>query len=233
MSNRGQVEGERAGDGEAREAYLAWARSLLLGRLRMIDRRADAAASLQDVWRLHAEGKTNRQVADELGLTRAAVQKALRRVLKLCGPPPLLNPWRQTGRYEAELQRSDPSVVARLARIAVGLAPLGQLRDACASDAVLTRLLPQEGTNMRDEKKAPSAAMNHYDVIRFVSGQGVHIHGVSVKKSELYDVDGRPHAGGIDVQMPIMKGEEQVGTKVVTVPWWKIASTERTLEAEA
>lgn len=216
----------------ARDAYLAWARTLLLGKLRLVERRDDAKAGLQDVWRLHADGKSNAEVATALGVTRLNVQHAVARVMKMCGPPPILNPWRRSGRYEADLQRSDPTAVARLARIAVGLAPLERLREAVADDPVLTRLLPQEGTSMANENKRVPVPLTHYDVIRLRSGEGVLTPGNPVKKSELIDIDGRPHAGGIDVQLPIMKGETQVATKVVTVPWWKIASTERTQELE-
>lgn len=197
----------------ARTAYLEWARGLLRRRDCFPRQRADASVRLRAVWRLHAEGKSNAQVARRLRTSRGVVEKALRAVVTRAPPPPVANPWRRSGRDKAwvyiEAKRNE------------------------------------RRSSMANEEKQKAPAWVRYALIRMRSLETVNVPGVR-EKGELIDVDGRAHAGGIDVKLEglgyeivdkdgkvtMSKRTERVaGTDlVITVPWYKIAQAERVVE---
>jgi hypothetical protein len=155
------------------------------------------------VWRLHARGRSNSQVARALRVSRGVVEKALRLVVKRAGPPPVANPWRRSG------------------------------RDASWSAIEAKR---------KDKRMAENTKQvwSRYAVIQLKSMDEIKLPG-SRPKSSLIDVDGRPHAGGIDVRLE-NKGYEQLGRRddsvegkdlIITVPWHKIAHAERVVGGAA
>lgn len=206
---------DRSLDAHARDRYLAWARGLLRRRDYFPRQRADASVQLRAVWRLHAQGKSNGQVARKLRVSRGVVEKALRVVTRRAPPPPVANPWRRSGREQAwkhiEAKRN-------------------------------------ERTNMAEEKGAKQTLEKwvRYSLIQTLSTHTVDVPGQR-PKSQLIDVDGRPHAGGIDVRIPgagyqivdadgkvtFAKRSERVeGTDlIITVPWFKVDKAERVVDA--
>jgi hypothetical protein len=94
------------------------------------------------------------------------------------------------------------------------------VRQLAAQDPELrARLMPQEESPM-----AGKAVSVHYEIITARKGMAFRIPGIPVEKDRLLQVEGRPHAGGIDVTLD--------GGKVMTVPWGKIDAAIRT-ETEA
>ncbi|HTI46808.1 MAG TPA: hypothetical protein VMB76_09645 [Casimicrobiaceae bacterium] len=206
---RGVPTGERSrlydsDDAAAREKYLAWARELLRRRDYFPRQRADASVQLRAVWRLHAQGKSNGQVARKLRVSRGVVEKALRVVVRRAPPPPVANPWRRSGREQAwkhiEAKRNE------------------------------------RRTSMAAETKQGPQWVK-YALIRLRSMETVNIPGLREKR-DLIDVDGRMHAGGIDVKID-GAGYESIRARaekleghdlIITVPWYKIDQVERVVE---
>lgn len=207
---RRETPGERrrprgSDDVEARDRYLSWARSLLRRRDCFPRQRSDASVQLRAVWRLHAAGKSNAQVARRLRVSRGVVEKALRAVTRRAPPPPVANPWRRSGREQA-WKHIEAKQNERRASMAA------------------------------EPKQAPQWA--RYALIKMRSMETVNIPGTR-EKSDLIDVDGRAHAGGIDVKIP-GGGYESVKARaekleghdlIITVPWHKIAQAERVVES--
>ena len=102
---RGGDGGRRAepGAAQAAEAYLTWASAVLDKPSNFRSRTGQHPAPVnRAAWKLHAEGRTNDEVAAALGVSRARVEKALRFVRVRAGFPPVMNPWRRSGRIRAE-----------------------------------------------------------------------------------------------------------------------------------
>lgn len=89
----------------------------------------------------------------------------------------------------------------------------------------------KSGRADKGETVEKKSVLVHYELIRFKQGERVNLPGVSVGKDFVRDVDGRPHAGGIEIVWRGNKGDQDA--QLVTVPWWRIASAERSAEDAA
>jgi hypothetical protein len=214
----------------ARDEYLAWARDVLVTERCFRghrSQRSDARAPLREVWGLHAAGRSNGEISRALGCSREAVKKALRRVAKRAPPPPVVNPWRKSGRDEALYERANmtsPRALARLCKLAIDVAGINEVREAIGNDKQLMRLLPRERTAIMsgtDEKKTAPKAFTTYSIIELT--EPLKVPGVSVRKAMLIDMEARQHAGGMDVVLTSEGGEDTI----VTIPWHQIKLAKR------
>jgi hypothetical protein len=221
----------------ARDMYLTWAREVLGNEAcfrGQRSQRSDASVGLRDVWELHADGKSNGEIARALKVSREVVKKAIRRVTKRAPPAPVLNPWLKSGRDEALYERANPRALARICKLAIEVAGIDQVLEAIGNDRKLLRLLPRErtaimaGTDGTEKKGAGAAPRVRYAFIKL--NTPIQTPGNPVRKNMLLDMEGRPHAGGIDVVFPEAKAIEGTDKKldvVKTVPWHKIDDAER------
>lgn len=97
------------GDGpsaEAADRYLEWARGVLQScPFAVRGQGIPAAETRRRVWGLHAEGRSLNQIAAELEITRRAVKVSISVTKQEAGdPPPVVNPWRCSGREAEELK---------------------------------------------------------------------------------------------------------------------------------
>lgn len=228
------------------------------------------------VWDLYADGKTYREIHLALGISRAAVNRAIVAVKRAVavtkrsdacannhvldeantytapgGRPQCLtckrerdklaraiaaeapvNPHRKGARgatpqrVEVAIKAADPRVAARLLELAIECADAEVLRQRIASDETLIQL---NGGPMDTKKIAPPIRYS-----RIMLRNNVSIPGVGVPKAELLNVDGRPHAGGIDIAYSGKdnSGNQQTKPGIVTVPWWQVLQANRVTEVE-
>jgi hypothetical protein len=77
----------------------------------------------------------------------------------------------------------------------------------------------------------PPAPPKVFRYARILMREPLEIKGRATRHDRLLDVDGRPHAGGIDV---MIGPEDFPGTavepQVITVPWWRIRQADRTVD---
>ncbi len=190
------------------------------------------------VWELFSEGKTYAEIIDALKTdppnggrleptgrirqirtvpSKHSVMMAIRRVRERASLPPVVNPWRRagTGRVAARGQALESLVVKVMNR----------LRRMSADPQELQRLL--------EEYTVEKNGNIRYSKILFSKQHPLQIPGTSVAKEYLMDVDGRPHAGGIDIVVSTKDALGKVGKKRFTVPWHAIRQAEVDLGEEA
>jgi hypothetical protein len=191
------------------EQHLAWAREVLATHPFSTPRQ-------KKIWGLYASGKTMIEISTKLGGSQRSITRAIGRVVRMAPPAPVANPWRKSGRLSM-VAGQDASVTARLCALALQAAEPEKLRELVGDDDELSRLLPQE---VRMTKAL------QYRRISIRRGHDISLPGNPVVKDRLLNVEGRPHAGGIDVTVDGKDGQPLV----VLVPWWKIDQAERVAE---
>jgi hypothetical protein len=224
--------GRYAKDPEAVDRYLAWAREVLRNT-------AFSSPYQRRVWELFSEGKSQAEIIEALKsdpppggrqeptgrrATRRtvpsphSVMMALRRVRSRAPMPPVDNPWgkRWSGRTASRgksLETLVAKVMTRLRRISADPEELQQLLEAYTVE---------KNSTIR------------YSKILLDRQKPVQIPGLTVSKDTLQNIEGRPHAGGIDVLVnsEVIRGAK--GRTRVTIPWHAIKQAEQDMgEAEA
>jgi hypothetical protein len=97
------------GSADSVDEYLAWAREVLATcPFALRGHGAPSPATRRQVWAEHAAGRTVTQVAQTLGIARRNVVRAIALTKQEAPPPPVVNPWRKSGRaaVEAKLQEA-------------------------------------------------------------------------------------------------------------------------------
>lgn len=198
----------------ASDAWTEWATGVLTTH-------AFSSPRQRDIWRLYTAGTSKRDIAKRFGIADVSVYMAITRVKNTAPPPPVRHP-RERG---STLAKSPTAALTKLCALAVRCADREQLRELVADDPELWRLLPQEVrmATPNGEKKAPSPVVR-YERIN-IRGT-VKIPGY-VEKAALLDIEGRPHAGGIDVRITVEQFPLAKTDSVMTVPWWKIEQANR------
>lgn len=199
---------------DAAERWQAWARAILADRSIWDQQRADATVSARDVWKLHAAGKSNQQVARALRTSRAVVQKALRFVERRAPPPPVVNPWRRLGRDGAETK--------------LRLVPRGETNMAEkneAKPAVWTRfsVIQMRSTETIDVPWSTVKKSQIVDIDGRYTPFGIEVRYEDKGYAPLTDEDGKVTYA--NRSMPL-KGADLV----LLIPGYKIAQAERVVE---
>ncbi len=219
VTSRGTQRRHSRGASESRELFLSWAKGVL--------RTAPFKSEHQRrVWELYAAGKSVSEIQSALaalprvsrsarrvqvtGVSRRSVSLALDRVRRMLAvPSPVRNPWWKGGNGKTHL--SGPALEALVRKV------VGKLRRMSASEQELLQHI--EVHTMGNEK----ATTTRYD--RIVLKQTLVIPGIATAKDMLLNVDGRAHAGGIDVVLVTEKGGEK-RKKRFTIPWHAIKQAE-------
>lgn len=224
-----------AGDIDAVSAWQDWARAVLDSHRFDSDRQ-------RRIWVLYADGCSYSDIQRRLNLHRRSVTRAVAEVTLMVGPPPVANPWRRDGRGEtgesavAAARISSREVTARLLALAIRCADQEQFRALVAQDEELLRRLPQEGRIIMAELKAKTGTgivrYERVQLLRAIEVPGNH--GQKIGKQLFLDVDGRPHNGGIELQLDVKNAKtgEHEKTLGVTVPWGLIVQADREIAAE-
>jgi hypothetical protein len=211
--------------GKAVDQWLEWAREVL--------RTHDFDTPWQrQVWQQYAQGRRLAEIAIKLRASKRAVTRALERVERWAPPPPVENPWRKAAAPDVDrehdvrslLLRTDRRTTVRICMLALGCADKDRLREVFGADEQLSRLVPQE-----DPMEPKRAVVKHtYTKIRLTRTLDIPSPAKGARsRDELLNVDGRPHAGGIDVDIDCKDASGHVFTNVITVPWAGIRSAER------
>lgn len=218
---------------EAVEAWARWARDIL--KMHKFD-----SDHQRSVWRLYSSGKTLTQIAGELFLSRRAVTRAIERVERWAPPAPVGNPWSKQHRprwetddhrREAEVRgmllRTNRRVAVRVCMLALRCADKSRLREIFDGDEGLLALVPPDEPK---ENTMAEAKRMTYDLIALKRGHEIDIPKRRPPGARRVDrfqhVEGRPHAGGIDVEMETRDGKVDTMT-VITLPWDIIAQADR------
>ncbi len=149
----------------------------------------------RSVWRLYAEGQTLTEIQEKLRVSRRSVTLAIARVERTAPPAPVENPWRRSGREDTK----DGQILALLR-------------------SLLARYQQEEPMPPVPRKKV------RYTRITMRKGEYFRIPGNPRDKDMILDVEGTPHAGGIDLE---------IDTNTITLPWSRIAMAEHAREAAA
>lgn len=195
------------------DAWTGWANRVLATHQFTNDRQ-------RSIWRLYAKLTPYADIASRFGIAEVSVHLAIRRVTDRVLPAPVRHP-RGRGARLSDDTAAASKALTKLCALAVQCADRERLRELVADDPELWRLLPREvRMSAPGEKRAPSPKQR-YD--RILINGTVQRPGKAVGLEILKDIEGRPHAGGIDVDFD--------GT-VVTLPWWKIRQADRAVVAE-
>jgi len=161
------------------------------------------------VWELYAAGKRYGEIQAELRCRRRAISEAVAEVEASAPPKPCANPWRQDHRGARNGTR---------VRHLNGFQKRKQREE-------------RERESMEAKKPAP---LVHYSRILLMRGHEVMIPGATRDKSTLFNVEGRIHAGGVEVMFITDKvsGERRPVVPHVTVPWIHMIQAERLPEVE-
>lgn len=218
-------------DPEAVDRYLAWAKEVLQCT-------AFSSPYQRRVWELFSEGKTYSEIVIELKAdpppggrleatgrirqirtvpSKHSVMMAIRRVRDRAPLPPLANPWRRDspGKVAARGQALE-SLVSKV---------MNRLRRMSADPQELQRLL--------EEYTVEKNGTIRYSKILFSKHAPLQIPGVAVARDYLHNIDGRPHAGGIDITVDTKDARGKTGRTRFTVPWHAIRQAEVDLGQEA
>lgn len=184
-------------------AWLAWARDVM-------DTHEFGGTRQRSVWRLYSEGATLTEIQRKLRVSRRAITRAIERVERTAPPAPCENPWRKSGRTEPK-QRMDDSQVIALLR------------------SLVARQL--EGNDMAGITNKPNVV--HYSRILLLPGRTVDARLARIGARDrvaFTDIDGRPHAGGIDVELETQDPAADNAKTItrVTLPWSMIRQAEQT-----
>jgi hypothetical protein len=189
---------------DAAKWFLEWAHDVL-NTFEFTDERH------RQTWALYADGKPLSEIGRALGIDHRSVTRAISHV-KLRLPTPMQpNPWRR-GRRDAAVEVQ--KVSGRVLLLALKCADRSRLRELLAGDEQLARLLPQ-GVPMAEPKVATKLS---YDMIQFRGPIELPGPRGRVRKDRLLNVEGKPHAGGIDIDLD---------AHVMTVPWGMIIKADR------
>jgi hypothetical protein len=186
------------GHSDAVDAWTGWAQEVLHTH--------DFGGKRQrSVWRLYAVGTTLTEITVKLRVSRRAVTRAIERVERKAPPPPCPNPWRKSNRTEPA-RMNDGQVLALLRHL------------------VTTQL---EGDMAGITNRSVTV---HYDRIILKGGLTLDVRRARMNsrdRSELVNIDGRPHAGGIDVEIETRDQQNVETITTYTVPWANIKQAER------
>lgn len=153
----------------------------------------------KSVWKLYAEGLTLTAIVRRLRVSRRSVTRAIERVARAAPPAPVPNPWRKSQRV---VRTNDNQFVAML------------------------RELLEE----RKENEMAEAKRLHYDLIMLKGGHNVEIPRPRIgarNRDRFLNIEGRPHAGGIDVEVETKDTTGRNTITTITVPWDIIAHAHR------
>lgn len=215
---------------EAVKEWLAWAQDVL--RSHKFD-----TPWQRRVWSVYAQGRRLSEVATKLQASKRAVTRALERVKKWAPPEPVENPWRKAGTVSplgrsredyvrALLLQTNRRVTVRICMLALSCADKGKLREIFAADPQLLQLMPP------DELEDTMAAGKPMQYTRIELKRDVTVRNPRVgadRRRAFLNVEGRPHAGGIDVELETFAGDrERSPTRTtITVPWDGIMQADR------
>ena len=227
-TNRPAPSAERAG---AVNEWLSWAQGVL--RTHKFD-----TPWQRRVWSLYAQGRRLAEVAVKLKASKRAVTRALERVEKWAPPAPVDNPWRKIAAVtdvgddgvRGLLLRTNRRVTVRICMLALQCADRGRLLELFAGDPQLSRLVPPNETT--EDTMAESKRLRYTRILlkRDVLVERPRI-GANIRK-RFVDVDGVPHAGGINVELETNAADGSPTRTTITVPWDGIMQADR-VEPEA
>lgn len=223
---------------EAVEAWAAWARDVLRGHGFDSDHQ-------RAVWQQYAAGRTLTEIAGELFLSRRAVTRAIERVERWAPPAPVDNPWNKQHRprwatddhrREAEVRglllRTNRRVAVRVCMLALRCADKERLREIFGSDEDLLRLMPRDEGEAKETTMAEAKRVT-FEYDRIMLKRDVEIlrpRAGAKSRDRFLNVEGRPHAGGIDVEVETRGPDNRTPTiTTVTLPWDIIAQADRSL----
>jgi hypothetical protein len=152
------------------------------------------------IWEMYASGATFADIAKAEGISRAEVYQYTDRVKRRCPPPPVRHPHRKSG--------GDSRI-----------ADYDRLRDAVAANPELLKL---QGDRMAQGQQRKPVTYTRVTFMR-----DLRIPGVTVNKEFLLNVDGTPHAGGIDLEVEGRDKDHNPVPMIITVPWAAIRQAER------
>jgi hypothetical protein len=192
------------------------------------------------VWSLYAQGRRLAEVAVKLKASKRAVTRALERVERWAPPAPVANPWRKLGQCptipEGEdgvrtlLLRTNRRVTVRICMLALQCADRGRLLELFAGDPQLSRLVPP---NEPTEDTMAEAKRLHYTRILLKRDVLVERPRIGAPaRNRFVNVEGTPHAGGINVELETQAADGSPTRTTITVPWDGITQADR-VEPEA
>lgn len=209
--------------------WTAWA-------LDVLKRHRFVSSHQRSVWRLYAKGTTLTKIMGELGLSRRSVTRALERVRRQAPSPPCDNPWLKgpcrrpdwEARVRGLLFRLDRRKVVGLCSQALRCADKDRLREMFGDDEGLLALVPPDEAK---EIAMAEAKRVMYDRINLKRGCDIDTPWALAgarQRDHFVNVEGRPHAGGIDIEIEAKGGV----LKTVTLPWDIVAQADRSASAE-
>lgn len=211
------------------DTWLGWARDVL--RTHKFDTPWQRA-----VWSQYAQGRRLVEIAARLQASKRAVTRALERVEKWAPPAPIDNPWRRghcpplaarAGGVRAMLLRTNRRVTVRICMLALQCADRDKLREIFGNDQHLSRLVPQENDMGTDQpKRAPLVHLYNVIALRRTIDVRNPVKGAR-QRDQFLNTEGRPHAGGIDVEVDQKRADGTTFTSVITIPWDAIKQAER------
>jgi hypothetical protein len=120
--------------------------------------------------------------------------------------------------------RSNRRVTVRICMLALQCADKGKLREMFAGDPMLLRLVPPD--EPREDTMAEAKRVHYARILlkRDIDVRGPRI-GANARRMFI-EVDGVPHAGGINVELETKTNGENTRT-TITVPWDGILQADR------